>query len=290
MKLLFSLFVQCSIVTLVAISPSIDANPLIATSTNAGATTPFLGRWEIVDTMHTSKLSRRDVGTEERSVGTMGRVYDFQQDYVIDFGNKLACRFDPDKAGLRVPIAALFQKESASKQAPAWISYKFRDRVRNYRLGSLAHSTVALYRYKCQRSDPENRPVRLNSAGNWLAVVGDIMIFPSSDEWLFILKRPPKERVPEHSAFCAQASSANDKTICEDREMWLMNSVASNYTDCMLKDRTLPAIAQRDEEFADLALRKQACVGNRNCLYRLLEEWVGSIARYSSRPDETCKR
>jgi hypothetical protein len=254
------------------------------------ADTPFLGIWEIVDTMFSNRLGPRDVGGEERDVGTLGRSYDFQSDYVVKSGRKERCRFDRASVARDVPIAALFQKELASKRAPSWVTEKFGDRVRNYRLGSLAKKKLTLYRYDCPQRSTEDGVAILNAAGNWFALAGDTLIFPSGNSWLFVLKRPPKERVPEHALFCEKATTINDKVICGEREMWLMHKVTEDYTSCLIADKADASTPRLEARFSELAREKATCNGDRDCLYNALASWTGEIGRFVSLPAENCKK
>jgi hypothetical protein len=256
---------------------------------DTGPSSPsFFGRWEIVSTIHSSKLPPRQAGLPQNSIGTANRVIELQNLFTVQRNLKTTCQFDPKSTTSNLPLGSIFRGEPAARKAPKWISEKFDDRLNNYRLEGVSAKTVTVYRYECPTSDNANN--YLNNAGNWFAIAGDTMIFPSNSSWLFILKRQPRHRDAAHEVFCNRATSEVEKAICEDREMWVMQDVATRFKSCFFESNRVAQLEALNQTLEQSESRKLVCGPKRDCIYEELQTTVDLIAQSMPRPKETCAR
>jgi hypothetical protein len=166
------------------------------------------------------------------------------------------------------PMRILFEDEKIAR--PRYVRPPFNGVIADYPLraamGALADQPVTLYRYELPRMVP------LDPGWGSFAAVGDIILMQHDQESLLILRRPPKVRAPEHAAFCARASSAIDRRICSDRQLWMRYHYIETNTPCALKQpaRNNPQLA---DSLRALTATRNACdPGNLVCLVNALNE------------------
>jgi hypothetical protein len=234
----------------------------------------ILGDWEITQLLVTDGISNSQRFMKPDDANVMGRRYRFQLDSVIYKRDEKRCTLDTSLAQQRFPIKTLFADERVVR--PTLITRKFYRRAAQYNLGSLARASVAIYAYRCGKSN--ERETRVNNMGNWFAATGDTIIWPLAPDALVVMKRQPKTLVPEHATFCKSATSANDKVICADREMWLMKVFTENVRDCAIA-YDLQTPAQLRDQLDAFVTQRNACDGSRDCVYDVLDEHASILAQ-----------
>ncbi len=272
--------------------PSFAAGPIAGGVTES----TVLGRWEVVDMLTPKGVPRNQINASIDDLTSLGRIYDLQEDFAMYKERKIFCKFDRDLTQRNLPIAALFFDEPASKQAPSWVSTKFNGRMSNYDFRAYSVSKVTVYRYHCSRDkysgyagnnfeeNTSEDDYRLNDVGNWFAATHDMLIMPFTSDGARILKRQPKKRVAEHVGFCAKAISANDRTICGEREIWLMHAINNKIKACVLEqypERKIP-VTELEHELAK-------CNGARDCVYGFTESIAERIG-FSLSMKYSCKK
>jgi uncharacterized protein len=92
------------------------------------------------------------------------------------------------------------------------------------------------------------------------------------------MKRQPTLPTTEQTAFCNRASTANDKTICADREMWLMKVFTETVRDCAVhfERRTPEELRAQLDAFE---FQRNACPGSRACVYEVLSKHASILAQ-----------
>lgn len=106
------------------------------------------------------------------------------------------------------------------------------------------------------------------------------MLLPYQPDALVLLQRPPSAASADarQLSYCKEAVSASDKTICADRELWLMHGFTQSARERAQSQR--PEInAALEKSVAQLMQRRQACNGERNCLYDVLDEHVAMLVQ-----------
>ena len=185
-----------------------------------------------------------------------------------------SCILDASLATRTFPIKALFADEHLAR--PKIVRDRFYRRAKHYALGALSREPVRIYAYQCGKKDGDD--VQINNTGNWFAVAGDTIIWPQSPDALVLLKRQPTQPTAEQSKFCAAATLASDKAICADREMWLMKVFTDTFRDCARPFAPEPPDELRAELDAYVT-KRNACNGDRACVYSVLDEHASLLAQ-----------
>jgi hypothetical protein len=233
-----------------------------------------LGDWEITGLLVTDGFSNSKRSMKPNDAYVMGRKYSFQTDSVTYDNETKRCKLDTSLARQTFPIKALFAEERMPR--PKLIRDRFYRRAAQYALGSLARESVRIYAYQCEKTDGSE--TQLNNTGNWFAVTKDTIIWPLGSDALVTMKRQPTQPTVEQTSFCNSATSANDKTICADREMWLMKVFTETVRDCAIhfELRTPDELRERLNTYA---AKRNACDGTSSCLYDALSEHAYLLAQ-----------
>jgi hypothetical protein len=235
----------------------------------------IFGDWEIVGLLATEGFSnsKRFMSPDDPQV--MGRKYSFQIDSIKFDNESKRCKLDTSLARRTFSIKTLFAEERLKR--PKLIRDRFYRRAAQYALGSLARESVRIYAYQCEKTDGSE--TQINNTGNWFAATKDTVIWPLASDALVIMKRPPTTQTAEQKAFCESAINASDKTICADREMWLMKSFTDTVRECAVayELRTPDKLRQQIDVFV---ARRDACEGARSCVYSALDSHASLLAQY----------
>jgi hypothetical protein len=243
--------------------------------------TDIIGRWEVGSLLRTSSMSVMQL-TPMIDSSLLGRQYDFQLNAFTVLNATFDCKLNTSQAKLAVPMRALFEGERLHR--PKLITRPLYGRAKGWALrealGKLANQSITIFAYTdCYVSDSKAKDgshSRFAAVGDaavapqWFAAVGDKILIPYTYDALLILQRPPKQRPPEHVAFCEAAKTANDKLICEDREMWLMHQYGKHTTACSLDMDNSRQHAETHPYELQLIKKRDACNGERNCLWQAL--------------------
>lgn len=205
----------------------------------------------------------------------MGRKYSFQADSVTYDNETKRCKLDASLARQTFPMRALFAEEPIPR--PKIIQKRFYRRAAQYELGALARESVRIYAYQCEKIDGND--TKINNTGNWFAATQDTIIWPLASDALVVMKRQPTRPTTEQTAFCNTATHASDKTICADREMWLMKTFTDISRECAIayELRTPDTLRQQIDVFV---AKRNACEGARACVYAALDSHVSLLAQY----------
>jgi hypothetical protein len=233
-----------------------------------------LGDWEITGLLVTDGFSNSQRSMKPYDAYVMGRKYSFKADSVTYDNETKRCKLDASMARQTFPIKALFAQERIPR--PKLIRDRFYRRAAQYALGPLARESVRIYAYRCEKRD--DFELQLNNTGNWFAATQDTIIWPLGSDALVTMKRQPTEPTAEQKAFCNTATLANDKTICADREMWLMKVFTETARDCAIHFELRTPDELRGELDAYVA-KRNACGGTRACVYEVLSEHAYRLAQ-----------
>lgn len=236
--------------------------------------TQVVGDWEVTRLLVTDGFSNSQRSMKPDDANVMGRTYSLQMNSVTFKDEEIRCKLDTSLAKRTYGIKTLFADERLPR--PKIIRTLFYRRAAQYALGPLAGEQVTIYAYRCDKSD--DRETQLNNSGNWFAATKDTIIWPLGPDALVLLKRPPTQPAAEQTAFCNIATSASDKTICADREMWRMLVFTETVRGCAIGfERRKP-----DELRAQLdayVTKRTACEGIRSCVYGVLDEHASILAQ-----------
>jgi hypothetical protein len=146
-------------------------------------------------------------------------------------------------------------------------------RQEDYELGGLRGQAVKLFEVHC-RTGSESF---LDDA-NWLATTTSpaTLLMPYQPDALLVLRRLPAPGSRPDAAqteYCRQAGSPSDQAICADRQLWRMHSYTISAQARAQSPR--PELnAELAREIADQLQKRQACNGERNCLYEVLDRHI----------------
>ena len=238
----------------------------------------FLGDWEATRLIVTDGFSNSQRSMNPDDARIVGRKYSFQSDTVTFSNYTFRCTLDTSIANKTFSMKVLFAGERTPK--PKLVRDRFYRSASQYALGPLARERITIYAYRCTAQNSS-----LTQTGNWFAVTKDSIIWPEASDALVIMKRQPNVKPKEQIAFCNAAQTASDKTICADREMWLMKTYADTVHDCAIAyTRQLPE--KMREDLNAFVAKREACEGARDCIYSVLQEHVSILGqRVASVPD-----
>jgi hypothetical protein len=255
----------------------------VAILSSAAEATPLkpsqiFGDWEVTQLLVTDGVSNSQRSMNPDDARMVGRKYSFRPDSVIYLNEPERCTLDASLAKKTLSIKALFAGERLPK--PNLVRDRFYRRAAQYALGPLLREQIAVYAYRCV-----DRETRLNQMGNWFAVTKDTIIWPEAPDAFVIMKRQPTAKTKEQTAFCSTATIASDKTICADRELWLMKKYTEAVHECAIAYDLQSPKGMRDDLDAYVA-KRDACEGARSCVYSTLQEHVSILGqRVASAPD-----
>ena len=276
----FNSIVNCGVLTL-RFQPRLGRALTVLTSLwiSVALATPMspqqvLGDWEVTRLLATAGFSNSQRFMSPDDPQVMGRKYSFQAGSVTYDNETKRCKLDTSLARQTFPIKALFAEERIP--LPKIIKKKFYRRAAQYELGSLARESVRIYVYLCEKTDGSE--TKINNTGNWFAATKDTIIWPLASDALVLMKRRPTQPTAEQTAFCNTATLANDKTICADREMWLMKVFTETVRDCAIHFARRTPDELRSELDA-YVVKRNACDGSRSCVYEVLSQHAYRLAQ-----------
>ncbi len=235
----------------------------------------LFGDWEVTRLLATAGFSNSQRFMNPDDPQVMGRKYSFQADSVTYDNETKRCKLNASLARQTLPIKALFVEEPIPR--PKIIQKRFYRRAAQYELGSLARESVRIYAYQCEKIDGND--TKINNTGNWFAATKDTIIWPLASDALVVMKRQPTRPTTEQTAFCNTATHASYKTICADREMWLMKTFTDISRECAIayELRTPDTLRQQIDVFV---AKRNACEGARACVHAALDSHVSLLAQY----------
>jgi hypothetical protein len=251
----------------------------IALSTEIAIAAPMtpqqvLGDWEITALLVTDGFSNSKRSLRPNDPYVMGRKYSFQKDSVTYDNDTKRCKLDTSLARKVFPMKALFAEER--KERPKLIRDRFYRRAAQYALGSLGGEVITIYAYRCEKTN--NFKPQLNNTGNWFAATKDTIIWPLAPDALVLMKRQPTQPTTEQASNCNDVTQASDKTICDDREMWLMKKFTETVRECAIA-RSVKNSTELRERLDALVVKRNACDGGRSCVYETLSEHAYLLAQ-----------
>jgi hypothetical protein len=238
------------------------------------------GKWEVTSNLVPNNVDRRKANTAIDDVSSIGRVFEFQEEQVVYKGVEIFCSFDAKSITSNVPVKALFADDVAKTKLPPWVTSKLIGQAANYRLGLLATKRATLYRYVCPNENNDPLQGSVNYLGNWFAVVGDTILMPFTNDGLRILNRPAKIKTVAHRTFCSKAESGYEKRVCDEREIWVMHSLVQSIAPC-----AVDAYPELRPQLAEFAQKRDACEGDRDCVYEALDAIVTTLTTKWTTPE-----
>jgi hypothetical protein len=256
-----------------SLASGISALLLLCSSLSEAATlTSALGAWEVSRVISTGALNNSQRLMLEDDARLMGRRLMLGKSDLAFRGFVEACHLSSTPGGNSVPLRALFEKEKV-RRPPAMKGLLY-GRAVDADLGALAKSSANLQLIKCT-SGSEHKIFR----GNWIAVTSDKLFVYYSADTLLMFSRPPKSMHPKHAAYCASATKDFEKSICADRQLWLLHS----YVEAAeLPEKNASSPRMRDTMVAedlDFLRQRDACKENIDCLRTVLEEQVDTLVQ-----------
>lgn len=228
------------------------------------------GEWEVSRVLMTGGMQMQ-WSMREDDPRLLGRSLHITADAVRFQNTVSACALQPLAGGKAQSMRSLFAQPGGKR--PAGMHGTLYRRQEDYELGALRGQPVKLFAVRCQ---PNQESFLIDA--NWLATTGSptTLLMPYQPDALLLLRRtPPEGTAPEAARreYCQQANSPSDLAICADRELWLMHSHTLSARQRAQPSRPELNAALAREEAVQLA-KRQACAGERNCLYEVLDEHV----------------
>jgi hypothetical protein len=202
----------------------------------------------------------------------VGRKYSFQATSAVVDGESTACALNITMARQAFSINTLFAGERLARSK--LVRQRLYGRAAEYDLASLSREPVTIYAYQCKV-----RGTQLNPMGNWFAATKDTVIWPLGLGALAVMKRPPAGRPAAQLAFCAAATRASDKTICEDRELWLMKTYTETVDACAIVERGSRTLEERRGQLDSYITQRNRCAGERSCIFYALREHAAILGQ-----------
>ncbi len=254
--------------------------PLIALLSTGAVAAPvppskIFGDWEVIRLLVPKGFSNSQRSMNPDDGRVVGRKYSFQANAVIIGNEAESCKLDTSLARQTLPIKALFAEERLPR--PKLIRDRFYRRAAHYALGTLARESVTIYRYRCEKKN-DDLEIMVNSTGNWFAASKGTIIWPLAPDALVVMKRQPTQPTAEQAAYCGTATLASDKTICGDREMWLMKVYTETARDCAIA-YDLRSPNEMRKELDAYVNKRNACEGVRTCVYEVLSEHASILGQ-----------
>jgi hypothetical protein len=91
------------------------------------------------------------------------------------------------------------------------------------------------------------------------------------------LQRQTKLKSKEQIQFCEAARLPIERVVCNDRELWLMNTFVDQYSSCAIQNS--PNIRESFlTSFAEMKAKLLSCDESRQCAYQVLSQHKSDIA------------
>jgi hypothetical protein len=248
--------------------------PCALAATLAAPVSPshVLGDWEITRVLVVDVGRDSPGGINADDGREVGRKYSFQAKSVVVDGEYSRCALDTTMARQAFSINTLFAGERSAHSKR--LRQSFYGRAAQYDLASLSREPVRIYAYQCK-----DRGTQINPMGNWFAATKDTIVWPLGLGALAVMKRPPTVRPAAQVAFCAAATVASDKTICQDRELWLMKSYTETVDACAMVERGSRTLDERRGQLDAYVAQRNGCEGDRSCIFYALREHAAILGQ-----------
>jgi len=245
---------------------------LIMTGSPAGLAqdSSVLGDWEISRVLMTGGMQPQ-WSMREDDPRLLGRHLSVAADGMQFRNTETGCVLRPLAGGKTQSIRSLFARSGGKR--PAGMRGTLYGRQEDYELGGLHGRAVKLFQIHC-RAGSESF---LDDA-NWLATTtspATLLIPYEPDALLVLRRRPAPGSTPDagQTEYCRQANSPSDRAICADRQLWQMHSYTISAEQRAQSPR--PELnAELAREIADQLAKRQACNGETNCLYEVLDQHI----------------
>jgi hypothetical protein len=248
--------------------------PAYANTTDPDSAASWQGDWEVTRVLMTDGMQPQ-WSMREDDPRLMARTLHLGPDGVrfrnTDFNCSVLQTSDQPQA-----LRSLFSKSAASTKRPPSIHGTLYGRAHDYELGSLKGRAIQLLEVHC-KPDSHN----LVAEANWLALTippsasSAALLMPYQPDTLLVLRRtqPGAHSDAAQASYCVQATSASDKAICADRQLWRMYT----YTLSALQRAHSPRPEINEaltQDVAEQLQKRQACQGNTQCLYEVLDRHI----------------
>jgi hypothetical protein len=235
------------------------------------------GDWEIVRVLVPEGVANGQRFMRPDDPQLMGRKYSFGAKTFMRRNEEIQCTLDVSQAHQKFKVKSLFALERTA--SPKLVRDRFDKKPKDFfvgpKLASFLTESVAIYAYRCVTKD--DREIQINPMGNWFARSQTTIIWPLAPDAFALLKKQPVIKVKAQQTFCETASSPSDKTICEDRELWLMKDFTDAFTACAI-DRSANSKEALRDALAELLLKRDACAGLKQCVYAVLSQHKTRVA------------
>jgi hypothetical protein len=236
---------------------------------------PITGEWQVIRLLVAggSKQTLRpdDPTLKERS-------FYFERDGFTFSNDKKKCRIDESLSKRKFLTKSLFEKSGVP--SPRLIKKALDPKLLSDATILLPAQLATVYAYHCEAG-------AINGAGDWFAVIGNLIVWPLAPDALLLLKRPALLTTTQLHQLCQDKVAADEKIICADREMRAMKAFVDKYSQCAIirAESNQDALTVRLE---NLQIRRRACLESKACIYQALDESFTEVAN-SIPPVEYCK-
>jgi hypothetical protein len=238
----------------------------------AAAPSAIFGDWEVTQVLVIDVGRDSPGGVNPDDGREVGRKYSLHMNRIVQDNEEQSCKLDTSIAKRTVPIKVLFAGEGL--QRPKIIRERLHRRAAEYGVDFATNKSITVYAYRCK-----NKELQLNPMGNWFAATHDTVIWPLGLGALAIMKRQPTTPTTAQIQFCKEASSKSDKTICADRELWLMKSYTETVRDCAITARGSRTLAERRDQLNAYVEQRNRCEGDQKCVFNVLREHASIVGQ-----------
>jgi hypothetical protein len=230
-----------------------------------------LGQWQVDKVIVTAGMSNSQLAFQANDTLLIGRRLVIGEQTFRFLGVDETCPLDQSQANKRVSFRTLFSGEKL--RTSNLVTTKFYQKQKDYALGELANTSIGIYAYQCiDKSNPANQ------LGGWFGLSKGHLIWPMSPDAVLVLSRPTNTQSSAQKEFCSKASSAEEKIICNDGEMWLMYRFSNTVKRCIEKSE-IKAPARLTESYLVFERTLATCNGQNSCIYQTLNDHVANVSQ-----------
>jgi hypothetical protein len=239
---------------------------------SAAAPSAIFGDWEVTQVLVIDVGRDSPGGINPDDGREIGRKYSLHVNHIVQDNEEQSCTLDRSLAQRTFPIKVLFAGEGL--QRPKIIRQRLYRRASEYALGVATTRPITVYAYRCK-----DKELQLNTMGNWFAAADDTLFWPLGLGALAVLKRQPTKPTTAQAQFCKEASRMSDKTICADRELWLMKNYTEIVGDCAIAARGTRTLAERQSQLNAYVEQRNRCEGDQKCVFNALREHASIVGQ-----------
>lgn len=243
---------------------------LMAIAPLASSATPdstILGDWEVSRVLMTGGMQPQ-WSMHEDDPRLLGRRLSITAKGLQFRNADTGCVVQPMAGGRPQAMRSLFARPGSKR--PSGMHGTLYGRLEDYELGALRERPVKLFAVRCPTGSED-----FLGAANWLAATASpgTLLMPYQPDALLLLHRPGTPPDAGQTQYCRQADSPSDRAICADRQLRQMHGYTLSARHRAQSPRPeLNAALTRD--IAVQLEKRQACQGEPNCLYEVLDRHI----------------